>query len=110
MLPPILDPSTIHPTKDRILAVRYTRPEMAGNIHIPASYSEDPSWVWWEVKKTGPDVEQALGCRLGAGDIVRTPFRPGIDLGVTDAEGRRLFMLGVEANAVNGVFYKDWED
>jgi co-chaperonin GroES (HSP10) len=103
-----LDASRIHPTKDRILVTKYVRPDMTpSGLHIPAAYRVDPAWAYWEVVAAGPDCERQLGIKLGPGDIIRTPFRPAIDLGAEDASGNRLFI--VPAENVNGVIPCTWE-
>lgn len=127
MLAPILDPATVHPTADRILAVQYVRPKQYGSLYLPESYDKDGTWNWWECVKAGPDVEKKLGIALAAGDIFRTPWRPAIDLGAETPEGRRLFIVGctvqvaapqydlletklVEELNVTGVIPKTWEE
>lgn len=104
----LLDVTTIHPTKDRILVTRYERPATTpGGLHIPAAFRTDGAWAYWEVVAWGPTVKKALGIALGVGDIIRTPFRPAIDLGAEDAAGRRLFI--VPAENVNGVIQNTWD-
>lgn len=121
MLAPKLDPASIHPRRDLILAVQYTRPAKAGSIWIPASYDKDGTWSWWECVKAGPDVERKLGCKLHPGDLFRTPWRPGIDAGCEDEQGRRLFFVSCtvqverqgrmqEEGNVNGVIFCTWND
>jgi len=100
MLAPQIDPSRIHPTKDRILAVQYTRPEQVGSIYIPAAYDKDGTWNWWEVVSTGPEVGKILGMDLEPGDLFRTPWRPGIDLEAEDMAGRRLFIVPCQVEQV----------
>lgn len=119
MLAPQVDASTIHPTKDRILAVQYTRPKVYGSLHLPESYDKDGTWNWWEAVACGPQVESKLGIKLQAGDIFRTPWRPAVDLGIEDTAGRRLFMVSctvqrqqqgrlVEDLNVTGIIFNDW--
>lgn len=121
MLAPQQDIATIHPLRDLILAVQYTRPAMHGSLHIPEAYDKDGTWSWWECVKAGPDVERKLGIALAEGDIFRTPWRPAIDLGIEDTAGRRLFMVSctvkvqregkmVEDLNVTGIIFNDWED
>jgi len=120
MLPRQLDPATIHPTKENILAVQYTRPAMVGSLHIPAAYDKDGSWNWWECVKAGPGAAKVLGVEMQPGDIFRTPWRPGTDLGAEDSQGRRLFIVPcqVERNVegrmqkelnITGIIFKEWE-
>lgn len=121
MLAPQLDPASIHPVRDLILAVQYTKPAKYGSLHLPEYYDKDGTWNWWECVKAGPDVERKLGIALNAGDIFRTPWRPGIDLGCEDAKGRRLFMVGctvqkagsngrlVESLNVTGILFNTWD-
>lgn len=121
MLPPRVDATTIHPTKDRILAVQYVRPAKVGMLHLPESYDKDGTWNWWEAVASGPDVERTLGIPVEPGDIFRTPWRPAIDLGCEDeASGRRLFMVscmvqravrGKMVNELNvsGIIKNTWE-
>lgn len=120
-----LDTEQWMPTRDRILAVQYTRPSRVGSIHLPESYDKDGTWNWWECVTAGPDVERKLGIALLPGDIFRTPWRPAIDLGAEDAAGRRLFIVActvqkgvmvdgrqkmVEELNVNGVIPRTWSD
>ena len=120
-LPAQLDATSIHPTKDRILAVKYTRPATYGSLVLPESYSDDGTWTWWECVAAGPDVERKLGIRMLPGDLFSTPFRPPVDLGAEDAAGRRLFIIGctvqrvesgkmVEDLNVKAVLPKTWGD
>lgn len=121
-LPAQLDPAIVHPVKDRILAVQYTRPKQYGVLHLPESYDKDGTWNWWECVKAGPTVERKLGIELRPGDIFRTPWRPAIDLGAEDEQGRRLFIVSCtvlktgrdgkleEELNVTGVIPKTWEE
>lgn len=89
-----IDVASIQPQRDLILCIRYERPEQtAGGLIIPDPFRIDPFWAYWEVVTAGPDCEKQLGIRLDPGDIIRTPFRPGIDSGFEDAEGRRLYFV-----------------
>lgn len=122
MLAPKIDVATIHPVRDRILAMQYVRPATYGSIHLPESYDKDGTWNWWEAVAAGPAVKEKLGIELQPGDIFRTPWRPAIDLGMEcDKTGRRLFMVActvqrvergkmVEDMNVTGVLKKDWQD
>lgn len=121
MLAPQVDPASIQPRGDRILAVQYTRPKIVGSIHLPESYDKDGSWNWWEAVTAGPEVERKLGIELRPGDIFRTPWRPAIDLGCEDLQGRRLFMVScmvkvdrkgklVDELNVTGIIPKTWGD
>ena len=125
----LIDSSTIHPTRDRILVRRYTRPERFGSIVLPDCSRVEPTWNYWEVIRAGPAVDSILHCsegmgrELAAGDIIKTPFRPGVPVG-TDIDGRtELFMVAAEVERdvgdgrglrkvpnVLAVYPKTWED
>lgn len=121
----VIEINRIQPTKDRVLVVQYERPAMSpGGIHIPDTARSDAlTWSYWEVVKCGPQVAEALGYQLRPGDIIRTPFRPAIDLAIEDGRGRRLFIIGCTVQRwdsvkgkmatdhnINGVIPRDWEE
>lgn len=95
--------------RDNVLVTRYQRPKRYGSLVLPDEWQEDTSQTLWEIVQASDGAEEALGQRLGPGDILQTRRRFPVDTGMEDPEGRVLFILSIEGNGVMGVTKNTWD-
>ena len=80
----------------KLLAKKYTKPEMVGSLYVPDAWKEDNSRSLWEVHETTEGANAYLGMELGEEWILVTSPNSGVFL-EHDAEGREIYLLAASS-------------